>query len=212
LILKQLTEGTCVNKLVFEFPDEWEALKYDEEGGFYKQFVIKCQGSKAVDFLVLGQNHQLWIEVKNFRNYAEDNRLRLDLNEDNVPGLTATKNHVKQSRWQQQVAISRKQPFIADEIAQKVRDTCAGVFGATIKEVVELQAFSTALQENIPVHVVLFLQQDEELDSSKDFRRMAQRIADKIKQQLVFINATVEVINQYTVSEHAKWRVLGSNL
>lgn len=209
--MKQLTEGTEINTLVFEFPDGWEALKYDEVGGFYKDFVTKCQGTKAVDFLVLEQNRQLWIEVKNFRDYAEDNRLRLDPNENNVPGLAATRDHVKQNEWEETVAVSRKQAFIADEIAQKVRDTCAGMFGATIKQVVELKAFSTALQENKPVHVVLFLQQDEALDESMEFRRMAQRIADKIKQQLVFINATVEVVNQYTLSEHAQWCVLGGN-
>lgn len=196
---------------MFEFPDEWEALKYDEDGGFYKQFAAKCRGTKAVDFLVLEQNRQLWIEVKNFRNYAEDNRLRLDPNENNVHGLAETRNHVNRKGWRQTVVISRKQPFIADEIARKVRDTCAGIFGATIKEVVELQAFSTALQEKMPVHVVLFLQQDDALDKAKDFRKMAKLIADKIKQQLVFIDATVEVVNQYTLSEHAKWRVLEGN-
>lgn len=209
--MKQLTEGSGVNKLVFEFPDEWKTLKYDENGGFYKQYVDKCQGTKAVDFLILENNRQLWIEVKNFRDYAEDNRLRLDQNEGKVPGLTETRYYVKQKEWQQQVAVSRKHPFIADEIAQKVRDTCAGIFGATIQEVTEFKEFSIALQEKIPVHVVLFLQQDEELDLSKDFRRMAQRIADKIKQELVFINATVEVVNQYTLSKNAEWRVVGSN-
>lgn len=63
----------------------------------------------------------------------------------------------------------------------------------------------------MPVHVVLFLQQDDALDKAKDFRKMAKLIADKIKQQLVFIDATVEVVNQYTLSEHAKWRVLEGN-
>ncbi len=209
--MKQLTEGSGVNKLVFEFPDEWKTLKYDENGGFYKQYVDKCQGTKAVDFLILENNRQLWIEVKNFRDYAEDNRLRLDQNEGNVPGLTETRHYVKRQEWMQQVAVSRKHPFIADEIAQKVRDTCAGIFGATIQEVTKFKEFSIALQEKIPVHVVLFLQQNEELDLSKDFRRMAQRIADKIKQELVFINATVEVVNQYTLSKNAEWRVVGSN-
>lgn len=196
---------------MFEFPDDWEALKYDEDSGFYKNFVAKCRGTKAVDFLVLGNNRQLWIEVKNFRSYSEDNRLRLDPNESNVPGLAETRNYIRQNEWNKTVAISRKQPFIADEIARKVRDTCAGIFGATIKEVAELQAFSNALHEKMPVHVVLFLQQDEALDKATDFRRMAQRIADKIKQELVFLNATAEVVNQYTLSTHAKWHVLGSN-
>lgn len=209
--MKQLTEGSGVNKLFFEFPDEWKTLKYDENGGFYKQYVDKCQGTKAVDFLILENNRQLWIEVKNFRGYAVENRLRLDQNDENVLGLTETRHYVKQKNWQQHVAVSRKHSFIADEIAQKVRDTCAGIFGATIQDVTEFKEFSIALQKKIPVHVVLFLQQDEDLDLSKDFRRMAQRIADKIKQELVFINATVEVVNQYTLSKNAEWRVVGNN-
>jgi len=209
--LKQLTEGSGVNKLVFEFPDEWAALKYDQDGGFYKQFVDKCQSTKAIDFLVLENNRQLWIEVKNFRGDAETNELRLDPNVRNVPGLSETKKFVKANNWKDHILVLRSKTFIADEIAQKVRDTCAGVLGATLRDVPEFQSFSIALQNKLPVHVILFLQQDEERDQAIDFRRMAQRIADKIRQQLGFMNATVEVINQYTLSEHAQWRVLGSN-
>lgn len=209
--MKQLTEGSGVNKLVFEFPDEWEALKYDEDGGFYKQFVDKCQSTKAIDFLVLENNRQLWIEVKNFRGDAAANQLRLSPTENDVPGLVDTKNYVEEKQWKDQITVSRKKVFIADEMAQKVRDTCAGVLGATLRDVPEFQPFSIAVQNKLPVHVILFLQQDEERDQAIDFRRMALRIADKIRQQLGFMNATVEVINQYTLSEHARWGVLGSN-
>ncbi len=85
------------------------------------------------------------------------------------------------------------------------------MLGATLRDVPEFQPFSIALQNKLPVHIILFLQQDEERDQAVDFRGMAQRIADKIRQQLGFMNATVEVINQYTLSEHAQWRLLGSN-
>lgn len=205
--MQRLTEGTGSNALVFEFPDEWKVLKYDNSE-FYKEKVLKCQGTKAVDFLVIDDDRQLWIEVKNFRNYAEENRLRLDSNINNVPGLTETLAHIIDNEWEKTVAVSRKKLFIADEIALKVRDTCAGVFGAAIQGDIELQDFATALQAHQAIHVVLFLQQDESLDNRDDFRRMAQRIGDKIRQQLIFINATVEVVNRNTLSANAQWRVV----
>ncbi|WP_131655523.1 hypothetical protein [Methylocucumis oryzae] len=121
--------------------------------------------------------------------------------------MTKTREHVKENGWEQKVTVARKQLFIADEIALKVRDTCAGVFAATLNEIVELQAFSIAVQQKLPVHIVLFLQQDETLDRAADFRRLAQRIADKIQQQLIFINLTVEFVNRYTLSTDAQWRV-----
>jgi hypothetical protein len=207
LILKQLIEGTGDRALVFEFPDDWETLKYDQKDGFYDKSVQKCQGTKAIDFLVLENNRQLWIEVKNFRGDAAANQLRLSPTENDVPGLVDTRNFVEEKQWKDQITVSRKKVFIADEIAQKVRDTCAGVLGATLRDVPEFQPFSIALQNKLPVHIILFLQQDEERDQAVDFRGMAQRIADKIRQQLGFMNATVEVINQYTLSEHAQWRL-----
>ncbi len=209
--MKQLTEGTGDNAIVFEFPDEWETLKYDEDRGFFKQFVDKCQGTKAIDFLVLEPNRQLWFEVKNFRGDAEANELRLDPNHRNVPGLLETREFVENNHWKSQILVSRKKTFLADEIALKVRDTCAGVFGATQRDIPEFQPFSSALHNKSPIHIVLFLQQDEERDRAIDFRRMAQRLADKIKQQLVFLNVTVEVVNQITLSPNAQWRLLGNN-
>ena len=205
--MQQLTEGTGSNALVFEFPNEWKVLKYDDSE-FYKEKVLKCQGTKAVDFLVIEQNRQLWIEVKNFRNYAADNLLRLDSNESHVLGLTETRTHIMENGWDRTVVVSRKQHFIADEIALKVRDTCAGVFGAAIQGDIELQDFATALQAHQAIHVVLFLQQNVALENPRDFRRMAQRIGDKIIQQLGFINATVEVVNRNTLSVNAQWRVV----
>lgn len=211
MILKQLIEGSGDRALVFEFPDDWETLKYDQKDGFHDQFVKKCQGTKAIDFLVIENTRQLWIEVKNFRGDADANELRLDANERNVPGLIPTREFVETNNWKSQILVSRKKAFLPDEVAQKVRDTCSGLFGASLQNNPELQPFSSALYSKSPIHIVLFLQQDEDRDRSIEFRRMAQRIGDKIRQQLGFINATVEVINQYTLSTDAQWRVLGSN-
>lgn len=209
--MKQLTEGTGDRAIVFGFPDEWETHKYDDKDGFHDLFVKKCQGTKAVDFLVLEPNRQLWFEVKNFRGDAEANELRLNPNNNNVPGWLETRAFVETNHWKSQILLSRKKTFLADEIALKVRDTCAGIFGATQQNIPEFQPFSSALHSKLPIHIVLFLQQDEERDRAIDFRRMAQRLADKIKQQLVFLNVTVEVVNQITLSPNAQWRLLGNN-
>ena len=75
----------------------------------------------------------------------------------------------------------------------------------------EFLPFSTALHNKLPIHVILFLQQDEEHDKADDFIRMAQRLAEKIKQQLVFLNVSVEVVNQFTLSPNAQWRISGNN-
>ena len=209
--MKQLTEGTGDRAIVFEFPDEWETLKYDEKGGFHDLKVKKCQYTKAVDFLILDTKKQLWFEVKNFRGDAEANELRLDANERNVPGFELTKAFVKANNWQNQIRVSRKNAYLPDEVAQKIRDTCAGLVGATLQDQAEFQPFSNAIHSKLPIHVVLFLQQDEELDRARDFRRMAIRLGDKIKQQLVFLNVTVEVVNQCNQPQNAQWRVLGNN-
>ncbi len=209
--MKQLTEGFGDRAITFEFPDEWETLKYDEQGGFYKNLVCKCQGTKAVDFLILESQRQLWIEVKNFRGDAEVNELRLVPNESNVPGLEETREFVETHSWKSQILVSRRKAYLPDEIAQKIRDTCAGLVGATLHDQAEFQPFSNAVHSKLPIHIVLFLQQDEERDRAVDFRRMAQRLGDKIKQELVFLNASVEVVNQFTLCPNAQWRVLGNN-
>ncbi len=208
--MKRLSEGAGDRVIVFEFPDQWEALKYDEHGGFYKNFVGKCQGTKAVDFLILEKHRQLWIEVKNFRGDTEANELRLDPNHGNIPGLKETRGFVENNGWKNKVLVLRKKAFLPEEVAQKVRDTCSGLVGATLQDQAKFQPFSAAISNKLPIHIILFLQQDEERDKATDFRRMAQRMADKIRQQLVFLNATVEVVNQFTVSPNAQWRVLGN--
>ncbi len=209
--MQTLIEGKGENSILFEFPVEWEILKYDEPEGFYKNSVIKCQNTKAIDFLIIENQRQLWIEVKNFRGANEENRMRLDPNEKNVPGLLTSREFVETNFSKEQILVSRKKPYLADEVTQKVRDTCAGLIGAFLQDMSEFLPFSTALHNKLPIHVILFLQQDEEHDKADDFKRMAQRLAEKIKQQLVFLNVSVEVVNQFTLSPNAQWRISGNN-
>ena len=110
--MKQLIEGTGDRALVFEFPDDWETLKYDQKDGFYDKSVQKCQGTKAIDFLVLENNRQLWIEVKkDFRGDAAANQLRLSPTENDVPGLVDTRTLSKKSNGKTKSLYRGKKPL-----------------------------------------------------------------------------------------------------
>ena len=57
------------DKLTFEFPNNWRAIKYDETT-FYQKHFQKLANSKAVDFVAceIGGNDELWlIELKDYR-------------------------------------------------------------------------------------------------------------------------------------------------
>ena len=101
--------------LQFEFYTD--TIKYDDRE-FYKKTVINLQGMKAVDFISLieGYNNRksiCFMEVKNFTLADKSVLERMDPRSDNALHI---------------------------EIAQKVRDTIAGLFGAKSlahKEIVE---------------------------------------------------------------------------
>jgi hypothetical protein len=58
-------------KLEFTFPDEWEVTKYDAWSYYQNQFKGCCCGNKAVDFLAIDRERNLWlIEVKDYREHV----------------------------------------------------------------------------------------------------------------------------------------------
>ena len=86
--------------LAFEFGNRWRVFKLDEHRD-YRERVGKLEGTKAVDFLgILDENELYLIEVKDFRGHRIENKDRL---------LTGE---------------------LAIEIAQKVRDSLACMIGA----------------------------------------------------------------------------------
>lgn len=46
----------------FEFPEPWQAVEYDAEGGFHRRYIEKCQGIKGVDYLATTGERMLWLE------------------------------------------------------------------------------------------------------------------------------------------------------
>ncbi len=59
----------CEEKLVFSFPDNLPASKYDDWLFYRSGFVSKDEGKKAVDFIVLDKQITWLIEVKDYRVY-----------------------------------------------------------------------------------------------------------------------------------------------
>ena len=86
--------------LRFRFHDTWVAIKYDDHGD-YNERIERLPETKAVDFVaVLDQRSLYFIEAKDFRGHRIENRDRVHDGE------------------------------LAIEVAQKVRDTIAGIVAA----------------------------------------------------------------------------------
>jgi hypothetical protein len=190
-----LQEGSHNKALYFEFSEQWIVCKYDDHTGFYHK-VQKCQGMKAIDFLATDRHELLWIEVKNFRDNSAENSPRLSATE--PPELEQCRKLCHSL-----VKISRKKPFLVDEVVKKVCDTFTGLAGAFRHDDETLLPYVSALAKKLPLTIVLFLHQDKYLDANEHFKPLALRLKTKIKQQLRFLNINVEVVNEFTLSENA---------
>lgn len=119
--------------LAFEFGNRWHVLKLDEHP-VYRERIEKAEGTKAVDFLGILENRELYfIEVKDFRQFRIENKERLSSGE------------------------------LAIELAQKVRDSLACIIGAyrISSEIEQWQPYTALLWDRSKVvKVVLWLEHD----------------------------------------------------
>lgn len=54
--------------LTFQFPNAWQATKFDQWSFYRNQFQSVCGGAKAIDILALDPDDRLWtIEIKDYR-------------------------------------------------------------------------------------------------------------------------------------------------
>jgi hypothetical protein len=199
-----LEEGSGSKKLRFEFSDQWKrAFKYDG-CEFYTKLLMKCQHIQAVDFIASKEDSILWIEVKNFRGFNDQNQSRL---------LSAEPQAVIDCRnacdsVKTEVKINRQKPYLADVVAKKVRDTFFGYAVALHTSDASLKPYIEDFQRNIPINVVLFLHQDEELEELQKFKDLAPKLKTRIEQQLRCLNVKVQVENSLTLPESAGWKLL----
>jgi hypothetical protein len=154
----------------FSFDEQlWKVENYDKHPFYLKQIAGRAE-TKAVDFVGLqgGESGILfWIEIKDFRGYR-------------VP--------------QKQLHPTES---LAGEIAQKVRDSVAGILGAhhTSGNAEVWLPFVKAMWEKNTMKVLLWLEED--LPRSPRGRRENQASvqADKIKRNLRWLTSKVFVVS-----------------
>jgi hypothetical protein len=119
--------------LRFEFDATWQhAVKWDDSTAYRDGIGKLLPGTKAVDILCRGQKQCCLIEVKNFRGHRIENKGRLANGE------------------------------LMEEVAQKARDTLAGVLGAARMrgEHEHWEPYAKAMASQEHLRVVLWLEED----------------------------------------------------
>lgn len=189
------TEKTTTGRLDFEFSDNWQVCKYDDQAFYAK---IKNKGIKAVDFVALSQSGILLVEVKYVTATDDNSRLCFSAQDDAV-------NEIKNQLTPEQLVKIRlvsARPYLVDEVCKKVTDTVLGLFAAYRKQGVDGLAFTSPLFTSVdtPILVVLFLERNTALNQPKHFKPLASHLKLEIEKRLSYLgNITVGVVNTLTL-------------
>jgi len=155
--------------LRFEFDVQWTVRKYDGHRD-YREKIERLQDTKAVDFVgLLNRDTLYWIEVKDFRGHRIESKPRL-ANGD-----------------------------LMIEVAQKVRDSIAGVVGAhrNSSEPGLWKPFARALvSRRKRVKVLLWLEEDAPPGPQTRHLNRAQVLAGQLKTRMVWLTSRVLVCGQ----------------
>jgi hypothetical protein len=162
----EISEG----KLKFTFPNNWNAIKYDEAHWHTRK--MKSQ-LKAMDILASKDDHHWWIEIKDCIGFETDNMPRLSPQEPEEVG--ETRIWIKQKGWKPLVSANRKKPFIVDEITEKFRDTLFALACAQRTSEPEMAAYEVVETDKSLVVVLLLTWE------SREFKRLAIRLQDKLR-------------------------------
>ncbi len=192
--------------LVFEFSDNWQVCKYDEQSCYAE---IKYQGFKGVDFMAVSDNGLLLMELKYVLASDEESKLRFTVDADNEK-LKEIKALLTPEQ-QKTVIIKSIRPYLVDEVNNKIKDTLLGLFSGYRKNNAELSPYAQRLfnDKNEPVLVLLFLERNTELNKAENFKPLASHLTLAIKQKLNFLgNIEVGVVNSLTLPEALGIKIL----
>jgi hypothetical protein len=155
--------------LRFEFDERWTVQKYDGHRD-YREKIERLEGTKAVDFVgLLDGNILYWIEVKDFRGHRIENRPRLAGGD------------------------------LMIEVAQKVRDSIAGVVGAyrNSSEPVLWRPLAQALvSPRKRLKVLLWLEEDAPPRPRGREQNRAQVLGRLLKVRMAWLTGRVFVCGQ----------------
>ena len=208
------TEETRGGKLSFEFSDKWQVYKYDEQisENFYEK--IKNNGLKAVDFIAVSDKIILLIEVKYITATNENSMMRFSA----IPSEKETflLKQIKEKLTiedKKLIKTSLKRPYLATEIAKKVKDTLVGLCASYRRCDKNLQPYSQSLfVDNKAIIVILFLERKGNLNQPAQFKPLATNLKKSIEQKISFLgNISVSVINTLTIPPELKIQVSNHN-
>jgi hypothetical protein len=167
-------------KLRFEFESQWRVARYDGDESvapahaFYQNQVSRLPGTKAVDFVgILVGEGGYLIEVKDFRDYRIKNKKRLANGE------------------------------LAIEVAQKVRDTVAGLVGAVRNETnpsILTEAGLLLFKKTEGVRIVLWLEDDAAVNP-KAWAEELNTLTTRIQSYLRWLTSRVLVVSISTYAQ-----------
>ena len=152
--------------LRFRFDDTWAVIKYDDHRDYLER-IRHLPETKGVDFVaVLDERLLYFIEAKDFRGHRIENRARV------------------------------KDGELAIEVAQKVRDTIAGIVAAHHRgSTEEWSRFIECLTNSVnPVRVLLWLEDDLPPGPRGRRHNQASVVTDRLKQHLSWLTPRVFVV------------------
>ncbi len=168
---------------IFEVDNTWEIFDY-EKSAFYTNLCKSLQGkdleennigTKCIDLILKGNKKIFLIEIKDFRG--------------NIAGL---RKRIKNEN-------------LLSDIALKVRDTIAGLYGAYKRNENELSNISnTIFQKEYEVYVIFLLEEDDSQirKNSKQFKKKRKNYVTKLNQILKFLGMQCNVVCTMDYSEY----------
>lgn len=181
-----MIEGT----IEFQFSDKYSSVIKFDDMPFYRQHFNNLPSAKGVDFLAMGKNDILFLEVKDCAGSESDNRWRIFPN--NRKRGTSTTSVDTDGRDSLDI-----------EVPKKVAMTLACLLEATTKRSLEKQnrldagekLLSLLLADNIPdIKVILFLEGDFQ-SHSRTPKMIMKSLKDSMKKKLSWLQCKVLVEN-----------------
>ena len=166
--------------LTFEFPDEWQVIKYDDSN-FYRKRFEQMDDVKGLDFLARTDAVLWMIEARDFRGYRIQNKKRMQNNE-----LT--------------LEVAKK---VRDTVAvlydahrfenQELRSFHSFLFGRN--------------DPTARLEVILLLEEDRPQSGHKQFKAVRSNLVKALKQRLRFLSIRVSVHNRDDLPDDYGWSV-----
>lgn len=193
-------EGAAGRQLRFDFPQSWQALKFDDAPWYRNTIQTRV---KAMDLVACLDAAHWWIEVKDCKGFETDNRPRLSPSDPEE--VAVVKTWAKSQGHDRAVSIQRAKPFVVDEVAEKLEGTLVSLMAAARADArnadaQKLNPFARVLEGSAQWSVVLLLTWD-----APDFGRLAMRLRDKLRQRLAAYNVQCFVLNENESAPQQPW-------